>query len=110
MEQRLSNAAHLLQGQPMFKVLSAIKEMERSGRHVVHFEIGEPDFPSPPHVVEAACDALRAECTHYSESLGDYDFREAVRESDLLCCGFKPDIDQILIAPGANMLIYYAVR
>lgn len=106
----LSDAAYLLQGQPMFKILSRIKEMERAGENIVHFEIGDPDFPTPKNVIDAGVNALNSGHTHYSDSMGDYDFRKIVAENNLHTRGFKPDIDQVLIAPGANMMIYYAVR
>lgn len=106
----LSDAAYLLQGQPMFKILSKIKEMERAGEDIVHFEIGDPDFPTPQNVVDAGADALNKGYTHYSDSMGDYDFRKAVADNNMHTRGFRPDIDQVLISPGANMLIYYAVR
>lgn len=106
----LSDAAYRLQGQPMFKILSKIKEMERQGEHVVHFEIGDPDFSTPKNIVEAGVEALRNGLTHYSDSMGDYDFRSVVAENNMNSRGFKPDIDQILVTPGANIMIYYAVR
>ena len=106
----LSKAAHLLQGQPMFKILSRIKEMERTGERIVHFEIGDPDFPTPQHIIDAAATALNSGATHYSDSMGDYDFRKVIAENNLKTRSFQPDIDQVLVAPGANILIYYAVR
>ena len=41
------------------------RNQERSGMNVIHLEIGDPDFDSPPNVIEAACDALRNGDTHY---------------------------------------------
>lgn len=106
----LSDAAYLLQGQPMFKILSRIKEMERAGENIVHFEIGDPDFATPQNVIDAGVAALNGGYTHYSDSMGDYDFRKAVADNNLYTRGFRPDIGQILITPGANMMVYYAVR
>lgn len=106
----LSDAAYNLQGQPMFKILSRIKEMERNGEHVVHFEIGDPDFNTPENIVNATVDALRGGLTHYSDSMGDFDFRSAIAENNVQSRGFRPDINQVLVTPGANIMIYYAVR
>lgn len=110
MSYRLSDAAKLLQGQPMFKILSRIKEMERAGEHIVHFEIGDPDFSSPTNVIKACEEALENGYTHYSDSMGDYEFRKAIAENNMFTRGFKPDISQVLVTPGANIMIYYAVR
>lgn len=108
MSKRLSLGASLLKGQPMFRILSKIKEMEREGRSVVHFEIGDPDFNTPENVRQAACEALNSGHTHYADSMGDRTFREAVCENNVKSRGFKPEVSQVLVTPGANMMIYYA--
>lgn len=110
MSYELSDAALNLKGQPMFKVLSRIKEMERQGDNIIHFEIGDPDFNTPFNIVDAACNALKNGLTHYTDSLGDYEFRQSICFNNQKTRGFTPSIDQVLVAPGANMLIYYAVR
>lgn len=107
---RIADAAKQIKGQPMFKILSRIKELEREGRHIVHFEIGDPDFNTPTNIVEAGKKALDNGYTHYSDSMGDHEFRELICENNVKSRGFKPDIDQVLVLPGANMMIYYAVR
>ncbi len=104
-----SDAAYRLKGQPMFKILSRIKELERNGRDIVHFEIGDPDFDTPKNITESAVKALRSGRTHYSDSMGDYDFRELVAKNNAFTRGFRPDIGQVLICPGANIMIFYAV-
>lgn len=109
-EQQLSKASTRLMGQPMFQILSKIKEMEREGKDVVHFEIGDPDFGTPECVVGAVKRALDEGWTHYSPSAGDYDLRQAICSSRFFTPKFTPDLNQVVIAPGANPLIYYAVR
>ena len=106
----LADAANKLQGQPMFKILSRIKELERQGKHIVHFEIGDPDFSTPSNIVDAAIKALKDGYTHYSDSMGDYDFRCRIAKNNYISRGFEPEIKQVLVTPGANMMIYYAVR
>ena len=59
-------------------VLERAHELERSGRHIVHLEIGEPDFPTPDCIREAAIKAIREGCTHYTHSLGLLELREAI--------------------------------
>lgn len=110
MSYELSDAANLLEGQPMFKILSRIKELEREGKHIVHFEIGDPDFNTPQNIIDASINALNNNLTHYSDSLGDYDFRELICKNNLNSRGFEPDVNQVLVTPGANIIIYYAVR
>nr|MCR5153880.1 pyridoxal phosphate-dependent aminotransferase [Lachnospiraceae bacterium] len=92
------------------KILSRIKELERQGRSIIHFEIGDPDFSTPKNVLYATKKALDEGFTHYTGSMGDYDFRTLIANNNLHTRGFKPDLDQVLVAPGANIMIYYAVR
>ncbi len=110
MRRRLATATDNLIGQPMFKVLAKVQEQERSGRDMVHFEIGDPDFGTPTNIIEAACSALRNGDTHYTSSMGLHDFRETVRQTTARTRGFTPDLDQVLVTPSANIIIYYAIR
>jgi aspartate/methionine/tyrosine aminotransferase len=105
----LSDAALNVEGQPMFKMLDKVQQMERAGRGILHFELGEPNFDTPPNIVEAACSALRNGETHYTSSMGLYAFREVVQQTTQISRGFQPDIEQILVTPGANAIIYLAV-
>ena len=109
MKYRLSDSAHNLEGQPMFKVLGRVKAMEKEGKDIVHFEIGDPDFSTPKNIVDATIVSLQKGETHYENSFGMLDAREAVRLTTQRSRGFTPDLDQVLIAPGANIIIYYAI-
>ena len=105
----LSVAANNVEGQPMFKVLDKVQKLERSGQEILHFELGEPNFDTPPNIIEAACQALKNGETHYANSMGLYAFREIVQQTTEKSRGFKPEMDQILVTPGANAIIYLAV-
>jgi len=106
----LSDAAYQIDGQPMFKVLDKVQALERQGRKILHFELGEPDFDTPSNIIDACVDSLQSSNTHYANSMGLYELREAVANATLHSRGFEPDIDQVLITPGANAIIYYAIR
>ena len=73
----LSPAINRLGTETAFSVLARAKELERAGRPVIHLEIGEPDFETPPHVVQAAVEGLAAGMTHYCPSAGIDGLREA---------------------------------
>lgn len=94
----------------MFKVLEKVQEMQRQGKDVIHFEIGDPDFSTPKNIAEAAIKAIREGKTHYAPSIGIKELREAACQTTLKSRGFLPSLEQVLVAPGANILIYYAVR
>jgi aspartate/methionine/tyrosine aminotransferase len=107
---KLSDIAHNIDGQPMFKILDKVQKLERQGKEILHFELGEPDFDTPSNIVDSACSALLNGDTHYTSSMGLYEFRKAVQETTLKSRNFEPDIEQILVTPGANSIIYFAIR
>ncbi|NLX26358.1 MAG: pyridoxal phosphate-dependent aminotransferase [Lentisphaerae bacterium] len=107
---KLSSIAYQIDGQPMFKTLARVQELERQGRSIIHFELGEPDFDTPENIVDAACRALHNGETHYTTSAGLYEFRDAARHTTKVSRGFEPNIDQVLVTPGANAIIYYTVK
>ena len=75
---RLARRMSRLGTESAFEVLAQAVALESAGRRVIHLEIGEPDFPTPPHVVAAVEAALDAGLTHYVPSPGIAQLREAV--------------------------------
>ena len=59
----------------MFRVLDKVQQLEADGRNIIHFEIGDPDFTTPKHIIEACCDSLHDGETHYVNSMGTHDLR-----------------------------------
>jgi aspartate aminotransferase len=108
MREIAANAA-LIQGQPMFKVIDKVKRLEAQGRNIVHFEIGDPDFTTPQHIIAAAQKSLDLGETHYGSSWGLADFIQTMRQATFKSRGFLPDVDQVLVTPGANISIYYSI-
>lgn len=107
---QLSDISKKISGQPMFKVLEEVQHLERSGRKLLHFELGEPDFETPANISQAVCDAVMSGKTHYTSSKGLFEFRQTVIETTKISRGFLPDIGQVLVTPGANSIIYYAIK
>lgn len=102
------NAKHI-DGQPMFRVIDKVKRLEASGKNIIHLEIGDPDFDTPKNIVDATKAALDQGQTHYVSSWGSSDFINVIRDTTLSSRGFKPEINQVLVTPGANIAIFYAV-
>lgn len=92
----------------MFQILTAVRELERMNKNILHFELGDPDFATPPNIIESAVKSLREGQTHYAPSGGIRELKEAAAEVTLRSRGFKPALDQLLVCPGANVMIYYA--
>jgi aspartate/methionine/tyrosine aminotransferase len=92
-----------------FEVLARARALEAQGQSIVHLEIGEPDFDTPAHVVEAAKDALDAGLTHYVPSPGLPELREASSAFLERTRGARYAPDHVVITPGAKPVMFYAI-
>jgi aspartate/methionine/tyrosine aminotransferase len=91
-------------------VLETAKKLEADGEHIVHLEIGEPDFDTPQCIKDAACRAIEAGETHYTHSLGLLELREAICEDTWQRTGRHIDPDQVIVTSGTSpaMLLCFA--
>ena len=105
----LADLAYRLEGQRMFQILAHAGELEREGKHILHFELGDPDFNTIAPIVEAVCDSLRGGETHYAPSGGIRELKEAAADVTQRSRGFRPSLDQLLVTPGANAQLDYAM-
>ena len=105
----ISKNAQNIDGQPMFKMLEEIKKLEKKGKDIIHFEIGDPDFKTPMNIIRASYRAMINGYTHYASSYGLEEFRKEICKTTKISRGFLPDINQVLVTPGANIVIYYAI-
>ena len=87
-------------------VLERANEMERAGHHIIHLEVGEPDFDTPACVKAAACQALEEGHTHYTHSLGMYELREAICEYYFNTYQVSIDPDQVIVTSGSSPAIF----
>jgi aspartate aminotransferase len=92
-----------------FEVLAKARALEAQGREIVHLEIGEPDFDTPPHIVEAACQALRDGATHYTPSAGIPQLREAIAEEISRTRNQPIDVAQVVVTPGAKPIMFFVI-
>ena len=91
-----------------FETQARAHALEREGRDVVHLEIGEPGFPTPPHVVEAAVRALEQGETRYTSPPGIAPLREAIAD-DLRERGVTADPGEVVVTPGAKPAFTYSM-
>ena len=87
-------------------VLEKAHEMERQGVHVIHLEVGEPDFDTPACVKAAACRALDEGHTHYTHSLGILELREAICEYYYDTYRVAVDPDQVVVSSGTSPVMF----
>ena len=93
-------------------VMERANALEREGRHIIHLEIGEPDFDTPQCIKAAGIRAIQEGKTHYPHSLGTLELREAICQQHEEEYGVHVDPDQIIVASGtspAMLLIFSAL-
>jgi aspartate aminotransferase len=106
---RLAESMGRLGTETAFEVLARAKTLEATGRRVIHLEIGEPDFATPGHIVEAGVRALRDGHTHYCPAPGLPELREACAAHLSAHRGIAVDPGRVVVAPGAKPFLYFGV-
>ena len=92
-----------------FAVLAKAAELQRQGRDIINLGIGQPDFKTPPHIVEAAVKALRDGEHGYTDATGIAPLREAVSEDVARRLGVEVSPDLVLITPGGKVAMYMTI-
>src|SRR5205807_3588439 len=108
-ELRLAKRMSRLGIESAFEVLHRARLLEAKGKHVVHLEIGEPDFDTPANIVEAGAHAMQNGWTHYTPSAGMPELREAVAQDVSRSRGVKCSADEVVIVPGAKPIVFYTI-
>jgi aspartate/methionine/tyrosine aminotransferase len=90
-----------------FEVLAKAKQIEASGRSMIHLEIGEPDFSTPDNIIESAYSAMRSGATHYTPAAGLPEVREAIAESVSARGGISVQADQVVVVPGSKNILHF---
>lgn len=92
-----------------FEVLARAKAVEATGKTVIHLEIGEPDFSTPGHVVEAGVKSLRGGATHYTSAAGIPELREAIAADAGRRRGIEIDPSEVVVTPGAKPIMFFGL-
>ena len=92
-----------------FEVLAKARALEAQGREIVHLEIGEPDFDTPRHIVEAGIRALQDGQTHYGPTPGLPQLREAIARNSREVRGIDTDPSHVVVTPGAKPIMFYVI-
>ena len=105
-ENEVSERARNISPFMVMEVLEKAHELENMGRHIIHLEIGEPDFSTPECIREGAIKAIRDGLTHYTHSLGIIDLRDAICKHYFEKYGVEVSPDQILITSGTSPALF----
>jgi aspartate/methionine/tyrosine aminotransferase len=90
-----------------FDVLVRARALEAQGRKVIHLEIGEPDFATPRHIIEAAKKALDEGWTHYGPTQGYPDLREAIADYVSRTRNIRVGPEHVAVVPGGKPIIFF---
>ena len=92
------------------KVMAAARAREQAGERVMHLERGEPDFDTPPHIVEALAQAARAGETHYPDQRGTLAVRQTLIEKLSRENGIRCESDDLVLANGGTHALFLAFQ
>ena len=90
-----------------FDVLVRARALEAQGRSVIHLEIGEPDFPTPAHIIEAGKQALDEGWTHYGPTQGLPELREAIATYISTTRAIPVGPQHVCVVPGGKPIIFF---
>ncbi|MFL6353229.1 MAG: pyridoxal phosphate-dependent aminotransferase [Bryobacteraceae bacterium] len=104
---RLANRMERIGGEGAFEVLVRARALEAAGRDIIHLEIGEPDFPTPLNIAEAAKTALDEGWTHYGPSQGLPELRETIARYVSHSRGINVGPEHVSVVPGGKPIIFF---
>ena len=109
MKLKLAERMYRLGTETAFEVAARARALEAQGKPIIHLEIGEPDFDTPAHIRQAACQALDEGYTHYSNSTGIPELREAIAKYAGERRGLRFDPANVVVTPGAKPIMFYTI-
>ncbi|HPH71366.1 MAG TPA: pyridoxal phosphate-dependent aminotransferase [Candidatus Cloacimonas sp.] len=109
MATKLSNRCRLIKPSPTLSLSAKAKEMKDAGIDVISFSVGEPDFPTPDYIKNAAHKAIDANYTRYTNNAGILELRQAICDKLLRDNDLKYSPKEILVSPGAKASIVNAL-
>ena len=92
-----------------FEVLVKARALEKQGKNIVHLEIGEPDFPTPAHIIEAGKHALDEGWTKYGPTAGFPELRETIAAYISRTRGIQVDAENVCVVPGGKPVMFYSM-
>jgi aspartate/methionine/tyrosine aminotransferase len=106
---RLADRMARLGTETAFEAAARARALEATGRHVIHLEIGEPDFDTPANIRRAAKQAFDDGWTHYPPAPGLPVLRKAIADDFARRRGTVYAPDQVVVTPGAKPIMFYAL-
>jgi aspartate/methionine/tyrosine aminotransferase len=105
----LAGRAKIPETPSILEIMARAKALEAQGRRIVHLEIGEPDFETPPNIRRAAVEALEKGYTHYAPSAGLPEVRQVIADSVTESRGVAVSRDQVVVMNGAKPALFFSL-
>ena len=92
-----------------FEVLAKAQQLEAQGKHIIHLEIGEPDFETPANIVEAGRQALSEGFTSYNPSPGYDDLKDSIATDISKSRGINVKKENVIVTPGGKPIMFFII-
>ncbi len=109
LKSRLASRQLRLGTETAFETLAKARKLEAQGKHIIHLEIGEPDFDTPDHIRQAAKDALDNGFTHYGPSAGQMELRVAIAKHQSERQGYEISPERVIVTPGGKPVMFFTM-
>ncbi len=106
---QIDHRMNLLGTETAFEVLAEVNKLKASGKDIISFAIGEPDFDTPSNIIKAGITALQEGYTHYGPSAGLLPFRESIARYVSRTRGIEVNPEEVVITPGAKPIIFFSI-
>ena len=108
-EESIAKRMSLLSTESAFQILARARALEAEGRHIIHMEIGQPDFKTPQNIIDAAYKAMNDGFTGYTPTPGLPQSREAIAAYAARHKNIKTSADEVVIVPGGKPIMFYTM-
>jgi len=99
-----------IQESTTLRISATAKKLAASGLDIIDMAVGEPDFDTPKHIVEAGCSSIRMGETHYAPTGGIPELRRAIAEKLSRENSLPATADDVIVTPGAKMAVFAAIQ
>src|SRR3954468_15277645 len=106
---RLAGRMSRIAVESAYEVLAKARALENRGRNIIHLEIGEPDFQTPAHIVDAGKRALDEGWTKYGPTPGFPEFREAIAAQVAGSRNIKVGPENVCVVPGGKPILFFVM-
>ena len=109
-ENSVAKRMGLLATESAFQILAKAKALEAQGRHIIHMQIGQPDFKTPQNIIDAANKAMNDGFTGYGPTPGLPEARQAIAEYAARHKGIKTSMEEVIIVPGGKPIMFFTMQ